>query len=306
MSDLDHLREVADDCLGGLNAGPALRSRILATARAEKAERKPSRPVWMRTAAIAAACALVLLIAVGTAVNNRQSDKTAGPVLTAMSAGDGPVANEQTTLSREHSSLSVVARNAVNAQGIWATGTDGTFPLVVLNGRVYRQITEHRIQESSLGQPVATIWECSSEPALSDGYISNTLPVGTEIYAVSGMDGTLVACRTEDGIQAFQRISYNGAATVKGESFADIMQLQGHVVAMSLSGVGMVEGERAEQMFELLAANAQYEGAGSISGNQVLLIELDNGASVQMTVRNDRLASCGVWSCPEFFEAFGE
>ena len=306
MNDLEHLRTVADESLAGLNAGPALRSRILTAAAAERTEKRQSRPTWMRVTAAAAACALILLVAIGAVMNHQKTDRITGPILTAMTAGDEPVANEQSTLNREHSNLSIVARNAGSAQGIWAANTDNGFPLVMLDGRIYRQITVHSLEEASLGQPIATIWDYSSEPALADGNVSNSMPAGTEIYAVSGMDKTLVACKTEDGIVAFQRVSYNGSATVKGEGFDDIMQLRGHVVAMSLSGVGMVEGDRAEQMFELLADSAQFESTGSISGSQVLLIELDNGAAVQMTVRNDRLASCGVWSCPEFFEAFGK
>ena len=30
----------------------------------------------------------------------------------------------------------------------------------------------------------------------------------------------------------------------------------------------------------------------------------DNGLVYQFTVKNDKIASCGTWSCPEFFEAF--
>lgn len=306
MSDLERLREIADEGLAGLTADTALRGRILAAARDGKRERRASRPAWIRVTAYAAACAVVLLAAVGLIMNGTRQENITTPVMTAMTAGDGPVANEQNALNRAHSSLSVVGQNAGSAHGIWAAGTDNSFPMVMLDGRVYRRLTEHGIREDSLGQPIATIWDHSSEPALADGNVSNVLPEGTEIYAVSGMGGTLVACKTGEGIQAFQRISYNGSATIRGESFRDVMQLDGHVVAMSLSGVGMVEGERAEQMFDLLADHAQYEEAGTISSNQVLLIELDNGAAVQMSVRNDRLASCGVWSCPEFFEAFGK
>ena len=33
-------------------------------------------------------------------------------------------------------------------------------------------------------------------------------------------------------------------------------------------------------------------------------ITLKNGVTVQLAVKNDKLAACGTWSCPEFFEEF--
>ncbi len=305
MNDLKELRQTADECLAGLTAGPELKSRIL-QAKREAAQTK-QRPVWIRYTALAAACVLVLVLGLTLGLRGRQAavPVTDGPVLTAVTAGDEVTANERASLNRGSSSLSVVTSNVESAQGIWAGGTGESFPLVILDGRVYRQLTVHNLSEASLGQRIGTIWDCTQEPALSDsGSVSNVMPAGTEVYGVSGMADTLVACRTDTGIHLFQRVSYNGMALLQGETFADVMQLSGHVTALSLSGVGMVEGERAEEMFGLLAASAQYESAGSLTGSQVLLIELDNGAAVQMAVRNDRLAACGVWSCPEFFEAF--
>ena len=57
-------------------------------------------------------------------------------------------------------------------------------------------------------------------------------------------------------------------------------------------------------LISLLLNDATYESSGSLSAKQSLLIELDNGLVYQFTVKNDKIASCGTWSCPEFFEAF--
>lgn len=54
----------------------------------------------------------------------------------------------------------------------------------------------------------------------------------------------------------------------------------------------------------MLMEYASYESSGMVSGKQNLLIELDNGLTVQLAVREDRLSACGTWSCPEFLEAF--
>ena len=49
---------------------------------------------------------------------------------------------------------------------------------------------------------------------------------------------------------------------------------------------------------------AAYESSGSVSSRQSLILELENGLVVQLAVKNDSVAACGVWSCPEFFEEF--
>ena len=76
---------------------------------------------------------------------------------------------------------------------------------------------------------------------------------------------------------------------------------------MELSGVGTVtEPAACETLLETLLECATYESSGSISSKKALLVELNNGLVLQLTVKGDNLAACGVWSCPEFFEAFGD
>jgi len=83
------------------------------------------------------------------------------------------------------------------------------------------------------------------------------------------------------------------------------MQLSGHVASIELSGVGTItDTSVCADLISLLLNDATYESSGSLSAKQSLLIELDNGLVYQFTVKNDKIASCGTWSCPEFFEAF--
>ena len=98
---------------------------------------------------------------------------------------------------------------------------------------------------------------------------------------------------------------FNGNALRGAERLADTLALTGRVIAMELSGVGTVTDPAAcESLLSTLLSNASYESSGSISSKKALLIELDNGLVLQLAVKGDNLAACGVWSCPEFFEAF--
>ena len=92
---------------------------------------------------------------------------------------------------------------------------------------------------------------------------------------------------------------------VGSEGLGDTLQISGHVLALELSGVGTVtDASAAQTLVDTLLDNAVYESSGSVSGKQSLLISLDNGLTVQMAVKNDKLSACGTWSCPDFFDAF--
>ena len=54
----------------------------------------------------------------------------------------------------------------------------------------------------------------------------------------------------------------------------------------------------------VLVPGVYTSSSGSISSRKALLIELNNGLVLQLAVKGDNLAACGVWSCPEFFEQF--
>lgn len=291
MKRLEELPQIAEETLAGLKAGPELRRRILG---GWETARKPR--VW-RYAIPAMACALVLAVTLPFALRGQAPGD---PDMKHYTAGDLHVGNETASLDRAHSSLRVTQDNAASRQGIW----DGD-SMIRIDGRYYRRLRGVRLDRGSLGGVVAETEEYNRDMTLSPaGCTSNTLKAGTQVYAVNGMAGSLVATEVDGGLQVYQRVSFNGSALIGGETLSAVMPYRGHVVAMSLSGVGLVEGETAARLFAVLTANPSYEGAGSVTQRQVLIIELDNGAAVQMDVNGDRLSACGVWSCPEFIEAF--
>ena len=126
------------------------------------------------------------------------------------------------------------------------------------------------------------------------------------VYALRGVsDSTLVAAEVDGHMRLFQRVSFNGNALRGSERLADALAVSGKVVSLELSGVGTVTNPSdCDALISLLLNSASYASSGSLSSNQALLIELDNGLMLQMAVKGDRLAGCGVWSCPEFFEEF--
>ncbi len=289
---LENLPRVAEETLGGLEAGPELKYRVV---NGQQTKRKPSG--W-RYAIPAMACAWVatLVLIFTLVLPNLRTER-----LTASYTAGGPgVANETGSLDRSRSQLRVTQNNASSRQGIW----DGN-SMIRIDERYYRRLKGLSMDRSSLGGVLAVTEEYTQELTLSSaGCTSNTVPAGTPVYAVNGMGGSLVACETGGGLQVYQRVSFNGVGLIGGENFNSVMPYRGHVVAMSLSGVGLVEGSAAADLFETLAACARYENPGSVTQRQVLIIELDNGAAVQMDVNGDRLSACGAWSCPEFIEAF--
>ena len=189
-----------------------------------------------------------------------------------------------------------------------SSSDSSTFPLIGVNGSYYRMMTSPRsVSSSLLGTSLGTIAEYTTEPSLSgtNVMLSNKAAVGTEVYGISGMSSTFVAAEVDGQMRLFQRVSFNGNALKGSETLADVMQLSGHVASIELSGVGTItDTSVCADLISLLLNDATYESSGSLSAKQSLLIELDNGLVYQFTVKNDKIASCGTWSCPEFFEAF--
>ena len=336
MTELEHLPEITEKALGGLTADDALKQRILAQADQKKIVPLKKKSGWARYGAAAAAAVLAVGLAGGIPLLTRQPDGTTEPVKKAMLSADGSVntvnlldehLDEESTgdailmvtrkagagtVDRERADLgngsfSMQSSAVSSGRGIWAEAS-GTFPLVNVDGRCYRLLTDPAaVPESLLGGAMGNVTVFSGEPALAgnSGVISNTVPEGEPVYGISGMEGTLVAARVDGTLRAFQRVSFNGNALRGGDTLRDTLQLAGHVSGMELSGVGTVsDSATCEQLLSTLLSNASYESSGSVSGTGVLLMHLDNGLTVQMAVKDERLAACGVWSCPEFFEAF--
>lgn len=196
-------------------------------------------------------------------------------------------------------------------RSIWSDVKDGSFPLIGLSGRYYRMLTSpNSVDPSLLGAQVATVSEFTTEPSLSgtDVVLSNAATSGTAVYAIRGLsENTLVAAEVNGRIRLFQRVSFNGHALRGSEQLSDTLSLSGQVIAMELTGVGTVtDPATCEALMATLLGNASYASSGSISSKKALLIELHNGLVLQLSVKGDSLAACGVWSCPEFFEAFDQ
>lgn len=304
---LHQLPADADKALKGLVAGPHLKMRIERAA-ANPAPVKASIPVrrW------APALSLVVVLAVGTlaglpAVLDREQQTA--PLITTQSLGDEVTSNERALLDLGGSEVNISNRaNAPEYRSIWATGSNGSFPMVGVNGTYYRMMTTpSSVSSSLLGASVGSVAEFTTEPSLSgtNVILSNQAAIGTPIYEISGMSGAMVAAEVDGKMRLFQRVGFNGSAIKGSESLADTLDAGGRITAIELSDVGIItDSSVCEALYRTLTSCASYESSGSVSAKQSLLIELNNGLTLQLAVKNDKLGACGTWSCPEFFEEF--
>ena len=309
MKRLEELPRITEQSLGGLVAGQDLKNRILNAAESTSVR---TRPVW-RAAIPALSCVLVLAIALGVGIpsltTRSQPFATVDPLIQSGALGNEDIRNERALLDLNSGDIVITQSDRKPAyRSIWADSKNGSFPLIGVNGSFYRMLTSPESVDSRLlGRSVGTVSEFTTEPALSgtDAVISNKVPAGTAVYAVKGMENTLVCAAVDGSNRLFQRVSFNGSALVGKEKLSDTLQISGHVTAMELSDVGaIIDSKICNDLANTLLKNASYESSGSISGKQSLLIALDNGLTLQLDVKKDKIAGCGVWSCPEFFEAF--
>ncbi len=303
MKRLEQLPEITEKALGGLTAGQHLKLRIEKAAANPQPQRRPVA-AW----APVLACALVLAIALGVGIPALQPQPETGLIST-QPAGQSGSGNEIALLDLNRNTVNIRQRiSAAGEDSLWASGENGNFPLIGINGKYYRMLTVPQDADGALlGKSVGTVAEFTTEPALSgtDVILSNVAAGNTKVYGVSGMSGTLIAAEVDGQTRIFQRVSFNGSALRGKETLADTLQIAGHITAMELSGVGTVADPAAcEALFATLLDCASYQSSGSVSGKQTLLITLDNGLALQLAVKNDKFSACGTWSCPEFFEAF--
>lgn len=301
MKPIEQLPEIADRALGGLYATPEMRNAI--QIKALKQQKRKARSLMFAKIAAPALCALLLLslffFPSGTMNAPVAPSITSLPLGQVLDAG-----SDEVSLIGE---VSVSNSRRASDSGIWASASSGSFPLIGVKGRYYRMITSPSSISSSAGKSLGKVEEFTTEPSLSDTGIisSNCVTAGEEIYEFNGMGGTFVCARVNGDMRLFQRVSFNGHATISRESLSDTLHLAGHISSMSLSGVGTVsDSALAENLFSTLTRSASYESSGSIQASSVLTITLKEGISAQMLVSEDRLAACGVWSCPEFIHAF--
>lgn len=308
MKRLEQLPQITDQALGGLNATEGLKYRILSAAREDSAPPR-RRAMWVPVACASLALALTL----GIAIPRMTAQPDDQPLISAISAGSSETAsaNEGTLVSLNNNSVSVSSRSHAPAfRSLWAQSSGGSFPMIGADGRYYRMMTSPTAVSSGLlGSKIGEVKQFTTEPALaaSGVIMSNRVPSGTAVYEIRGMGKTLLAAEVDGSYRLFQRVSFNGSALRGSEKLADTLQIAKHITMMELSGVGTVsDSAKCEKLFSTLTKYADYASSGSVSSQQSLLIELDNGLTVQLMVKNDKLSACGVWSCPEFFDAFAE
>ena len=303
---LRELPQTADTAMSGLEATPFLKARINRAVQKKKQGKVPfTLPKW----APAICCAAIVLvlavyfIPLGT--------EQPGPLISSNTMGN-PTEAPASIMTADLNRGDVFISNSSSKPGyrnIWSDVQNGSFPLIGVNGKYYRMLTNPAVLDDALlGQQVATISEYTTEPSLSgtDAVLSNAAASGTKVYAIQGVSSdTLLAAQVNGRLRLFQRVSFNGNALRGKETLSSTLAITGQVIGMELSGVGTVTDPSAcESLLATLLGCASYESSGSISSKQALLIELSNGLVLQLTVKGDNLAGCGVWSCPEFIEAF--
>lgn len=304
MKRLDNLNEIANQTLGGLHAGTPLKQKILEKATTAK---KP-RPFYLRPAFGAALSLCVILLGVYALLPKTAPDET---TIHSIAAGNGTSeTNTRAMLNLAPGSVELFSGGVSAYPSIWAEGQGADFPLIAVSGSYYRLMeSPPAIHESLLGESLGEIQEFTSEPSLSaaDTILSNAAAQGETVYALSGMNGAAVAANVNGTLRTFQRVSYAGNARKGSETLADTLKVSGKVIALELSGYEPItEKEKAAALVDTLLANAVYENASLLSSDSRLLIQLDSGIALQLVVKGDSLSACGSWSCPEFFEAFGE
>ncbi len=304
----ERLRSLPDIAASsGLQANEQLKRRILRAA--EGGQRKSG---FQMKRLVPAFCALVVLIG--------------GIAFALPRLGENPVSGGQTPLIESHpagavsvgdklaldvppGSISIKSSRNPSYRSIWAPMSGGNFPLVCVDGRYYRMLTNPTsISSSLLGNSIGTVATFTSEPALAgkNGVCSNTVQAGETVYAVKGMSGAMAAANVNGQTRVFQRVSFGDSALIGKEKLTDTLKASS-AVALELSGVGTINDPAAAQrLVDILVKNASFLRAGGSETNQSLLIQLKSGLVLQMAVNGERVIACGTWACPEFFDAFQE
>lgn len=314
------LPEIAENM--GVEAGDTLKWRIL---RSANEQAKPARKIscTMRRL-VPVMCALVLIVGAVFVVPSLKKDENGNrvteetmPLVTTIAAGqERAVPGTQIALDVAPGSVQIRSSSNPSYRSIWARANGANFPLVGINGCYYRQLTAPTLVPADLlGEALGTVNVFTSEPALAADstianasgngvVVSNIVAEGETVYAVRSMNGAVVAARVNGEMRAFQRVSFGQSALVGNENLASTLRA-GRVVALELTGVGTInDAETARYLMDILTDNAVFLRSGSRETNQTLLIQMDNGITLQMAVNGEQLMACGTWACPEFFDAF--
>ena len=291
----------------GLQADEQLKRRIL-----RAAEGTPRKKSFQVKRLVPAFCALVVLVGgIAFAMPRLQGKSNVNiqtPLLKSHPAGALTV-GDKLALDVPPGSITIKSSRNPSYRSIWAPMSGGNFPLVCVNGRYYRMLTNPAsISSSLLGSSLGTVATFTSEPALAgkNGICSNAVQAGETVYAVNGMNGAMAAANVNGQMRVFQRVSFGDSALVGGEKLSDTLKASS-AVALELSGVGAInDPATAQRLVDVLLKNASFLRAGGSETNQSLLIQLKSGLVLQMAVNGERVIACGTWACPEFFDAFQE
>ena len=308
IKELERLAPTANEMLSGLHADEAMKRRILSAARGEN--RRPARLPRLAPALCCAALAIVCISAFAPRLSGTTADVSATPVpvsIDTIAAG-----SEQAPAMTRMADVSGTARVRMSSgsnDSLFASAS-GDMPLVAVNGAVYRMLpAPSSVQGDLLGSAVGTVNTTTDEPSLADddamaGGLSNVAEAGQTIYAVSGLDvSTAVACEVNGNMRLFQRVSYAGKGP-GGQGLEDTFSVRGQVAELTLSDVGTLTGDAANDAIAVLLDHATLKSADMSARKQTLTATLTNGLKLQLGVSGDTVSACGGWSCPEFFEAF--
>jgi len=313
---LNHLGPVADEMLGGLHADDAMRLRIKQTARSGAVIKKKTA---VKRFAPAVCCAALALACVGAAGIRRGEMDNPAALLTAgepavveistIAAGENPQAENSVIVADLGDGARVRTVDAPAYESLFADGS-GDIPMVAVNADVYRMLeTPKDVGASLLGKTIGSVSVFTDEPSLASGDamkngLSNVAAESTVIYQVVGLpESTMVAAEVDGRMRLFQRVSYAGRGP-GSEALEDTFSVRGKVKEITLSGVGTIEGSKANEVIDVLLDQATLKSADASARRQSLTVTLDNGLRLQLGVSGDTLCGCGGWSCPEFFEAF--
>ena len=304
---LRDLPKEADQAFGGLEATPFLKARIDRAVNEKKQGKvRLALPRW----APAVCCAAVVLV---LALSFMPMQHQPGTLFDSSTLGKPTEAPSGVMTADLRSGDVIISANNAKPgyRSFWAESKDGSYPIIGISGKFYRMLTNPgELPSDMLGQQLVRISEFTTEPSLSgtDAVMSNAASAGVWVYEVAGISAdTAIAAEVNGRIRLFQRVSFNGNALRGKEKLCDTLALGGKVIALELTGVGTVTNpDAAQALMTTLLDCAEYESSGTITSKKALLIELDNGLVLQMAVKGDNLAACGVWSCPEFFDSFAE
>lgn len=297
----DQFKQVADEALGGLKAGPAIlnRAKMQVAAGQQPKRRHSLRQVMALT------MSLVLLVSLGALVIP-QFNKPAIPVVDTLRSGGDEATVFRTTADIPRGSLVLSTEEKPAYKGIWERGAGANFPLLRVDGRFYRMLTHPQDVSALTGASLGQVAVFTDEPDLDTGtaLLSNVAAMNAGVYSVSGMPAAAaVAAEVNGRLRLFQRVAYAGSALLGNESIRDLIP-QG-AVTLQLSDVGTVtEPGAVSRLMDILLSQSSYQGSGSRSGKQALLIQYDNGIVLQLAVSGDSLMGSGTWANPAFFEAF--